>query len=102
MECRFEFLRNSSSLVRKAVTCEATLLVSTTKKCLAKSADANARGLAFPAISTGIFRFPSELAAEIAVRETRAVLKLPSSLERVVFVAFDAHTEVIYRQILSL
>ena len=54
--------------------------------------------LAFPAISTGIYRFPKELAVEIAVREVKAH---SVNIERVVFCCFDTATADLYRAQLS-
>jgi O-acetyl-ADP-ribose deacetylase len=52
--------------------------------------------VAFPAISTGIYGFPQERAAEIAVRE---VQNHAQSLE-VVFVCFDSETYALYNRLL--
>jgi O-acetyl-ADP-ribose deacetylase (regulator of RNase III) len=57
-----------------------------------------ARSLAFPAISTGIYGFPKERAAEIAVSESR---NSATSLEKVIFVCFDAETAGIYSKLLG-
>ncbi len=59
------------------------------------------RSIAFPAISTGIYGFPRERAAAIAVAETRQFLAKHAGLERVVFVCFDAETVAIYRKALG-
>jgi O-acetyl-ADP-ribose deacetylase (regulator of RNase III) len=48
------------------------------------------RSIAFPGISTGVYRFPKEDAGRIAVKTVREFLKDAPSIERVVFVAFDA------------
>lgn len=45
--------------------------------------------VAFPAISTGIYRFPAERAAKIAVRATVETLSIAPSLARVVFCCFS-------------
>lgn len=45
--------------------------------------------IAFPNISTGIYRFPKELAASIAVRSVKNYLQINSSFEEVLFVCFD-------------
>ena len=47
------------------------------------------RTIAFPAISTGAYRFPLERACRIALRETREFLRAEPSIERVIFVCFD-------------
>ena len=65
---------------------------------------AKAEGLAsiaFPAISTGIYRFPLERATGIAVAACRAHLKRETSLRRIVFAVFGAEAEAAYRQVLS-
>jgi O-acetyl-ADP-ribose deacetylase len=80
---------------------EVALLESCYHRCFELALGLGVQSLAFPAISTGIFRFPSELAAQIAVREARLIFEQPSSLERVVFVAFDAATQVSYEHLLS-
>lgn len=50
------------------------------------------RTVAFPAISTGIYGFPSERAARIAAREVRAYLEQRPAIERVILVAYGAHS----------
>lgn len=55
--------------------------------------------IAFPNISTGIYKFPKKLAAEIAVHE---VSKFQSDIiEKVIFVCFDQENEEIYKQLLK-
>ena len=46
------------------------------------------RTIAFPAISCGIYGYPIDAAAEIAVGETRRVLADGDAIDRVLFVAF--------------
>lgn len=45
--------------------------------------------LAFPAISTGVYRFPADRAAEIAVKTIAAFLDRDSSIEKVLFCCFS-------------
>ncbi len=59
------------------------------------------RSIAFPAISTGIYGFPRERAAAIAVAETRRVLAGVALIERVLFVCFDAATLALYERTLG-
>ena len=47
------------------------------------------RSIAFPGISTGAYGFPKELAATIAVNETRRFLNNNNYPEKVIFVAFS-------------
>ena len=57
--------------------------------------------IAFPAISTGVYRFPIERAAKIAVRETRRFLKSHPAVRKVVFVCFNGATLEGYRKVLA-
>ena len=57
-----------------------------------------ARSVAFPAISTGIFGYPLELAAPVAVE---AVRDAPSSIEEVRFVLFDAGAHDVFARALE-
>lgn len=57
-----------------------------------------AGSVAFPAISTGVYRFPRELAARIAVNTLRS---LDTTVEEVTLVAFDDETMALYERILA-
>jgi O-acetyl-ADP-ribose deacetylase (regulator of RNase III) len=56
--------------------------------------------VAFPAISTGIFGYPRELAAAVAAEATREALAQQDTVELVRFVLFDAETHATYAQAL--
>ncbi|MCL4122321.1 UNVERIFIED_CONTAM: hypothetical protein GTU68_044676 [Idotea baltica] len=77
---------------------EADLLASCYRNSLACADEAGARTIAFPAISTGIFGYPTAPAARIAVTTVRAT---SSAVERVQFVAFDQVTSDAYEAILG-
>jgi O-acetyl-ADP-ribose deacetylase (regulator of RNase III) len=62
------------------------LLASAHRESLRVAEEIGARTVAFPAISTGVYGYPIELAAPIAVR---AALDAPASIEEVRFVLFD-------------
>ena len=75
---------------------EAALLASCYAASLGLAVAHGLRSIAFPAISTGVYGFPRELAAKIAIAETHRSLQGAALIERVVFVAFDAETEALY------
>jgi len=62
---------------------EAELLASCYRTSLALAAANGVRSIAFPAISCGIYGYPSDEAARIAIREISAFLERESSIERV-------------------
>lgn len=64
---------------------------------LAESLDL--KTIAFPNISTGIYRFPKELAAKIAIDEVKNFTS--EIIEKVIFVCFDDENEEIYRTLLK-
>ena len=53
--------------------------------------------IAFPNISTGIYRFPKDKAAEIAIYTVQQFLKTSSTVKKVTFVCFDSENYYIYR-----
>ena len=61
----------------------------------------NVRTIAFPAISCGIYGYPIEAAAEIAIAETEAVLARDTGIERVIFALFDETAVAAYRRLLG-
>src|SRR5262249_56290251 len=71
------------------------------QSCLAIALDRRFRALAFPAIATGIYGFPREMAAQIAVTAVRHHLSGNAFPERVVFVCFDTATVDAYRAALG-
>lgn len=77
---------------------EAELLASCYRESLAQADEVGAKTVAFPAISTGIFRYPAEAAAQIAIDTVRAA---PTAVTDVRFVAFDDATFAIYESLLA-
>jgi O-acetyl-ADP-ribose deacetylase len=77
---------------------EAELLASCYRRAVQVAEDLDARTVAFPAISTGIFGFPRDLAGQIAVTTLRG---LDTTVERVILVAFDKQTQKLYEHLLG-
>jgi O-acetyl-ADP-ribose deacetylase (regulator of RNase III) len=58
----------------------------------------NLKSIAFPNISTGIYHFPKDKAAEIAIETVKSFQF--NSIEEVVFVCFDDENYDLYKTIL--
>lgn len=81
---------------------EDALLASCYRRCLEEAGKLQARSLAYPCISTGVYGFPLERAARIAIATVTADLARHENLESVVFVTFGAEASQIYRALLPL
>ena len=75
---------------------EQALLASCHRRSLDVAAALGCRTVAFPAISTGIYGYPIELAAGIAVASTRAALADLPGIELVRFVLFGEEAEAAF------
>ena len=80
---------------------EDTLLANCYKKSLRLAVENKAKTIAFPAISTGVYRFPLERATKIAVSEVKKFLEKNETIEKVIFVCFDEETYEVYENILK-
>ena len=80
---------------------EDDLLASCYRNSLAIAQQHDIRSIAFPAISTGAYRFPLERATRIAVTETAAFLEAVPSIEKVVFVCFGRPDFETYARVLE-
>jgi O-acetyl-ADP-ribose deacetylase (regulator of RNase III) len=81
---------------------EATLLSSCYHRSLELAEEIGCRSIAFPAISTGIFGYPSQPAAEVAVQAVSDWLDGNKSFETVIFCCFDSETAAVYRALLAV
>jgi O-acetyl-ADP-ribose deacetylase (regulator of RNase III) len=77
---------------------EADVLASCYRRSLEVAADHGVTSIAFPAIATGIFGYPPDAAATIAVDTVRSA---PVTVDRVLLVAYDPATQERYRNRLS-
>ena len=78
---------------------EADLLRACYRNCMRLAGENGVERLAFPAISTGVYRFPKRAAASIAVAEIRAAPA--SSVSEVILACFDADTARAYENALN-
>jgi O-acetyl-ADP-ribose deacetylase len=81
---------------------ENVLLARCYRASLALAVAHDARSIAFPAISTGIYGFPRPRACAIAVNETHRFLLRDDTLKRVILISFDGETAALYRRELGL
>ncbi len=68
---------------------------------LRRAAEAGAASIAFPNISTGVYGYPKERAATVAVGAATAALGEHPSIDRVVFVCFDEENAALYERLLG-
>ena len=80
---------------------EAELLASSYRESLRLAAEHGCETVAFPSISTGVYRFPLELAAPIAVKTVREFLAGAPSIRRVTFVCFSQAVKDAYDRALA-
>lgn len=80
---------------------EFSLLASCYKSCLNLAKDYKFHTVAFSGISTGVYGFPLDLAAKIAVTETHRFLNYSIFPEKVIFVTFSDENYEIYRKLLD-
>jgi O-acetyl-ADP-ribose deacetylase (regulator of RNase III) len=80
---------------------EAELLASAYRESLAHAERLHTRTVAFPAISCGIYGYPLDEAATIALRTVREHLDAGSAIERVVFVLRSADVEEAFSKALA-
>jgi len=81
---------------------EHELLASCYQKTLKLAKENKLKTLAFPGISTGVYGFPKDQAALIAITETDRFLKKNSYPEKVYFVAFEEDNLKLYQNLLTL
>ena len=79
---------------------EDELLSSCYRRCLELAREHGAKSIAFPAISTGVYSFPPERAAKIALATVRQHVDA-SGVEEVRFVCFNQETRRIYEGLLE-
>ena len=80
---------------------EPELLAHCYRSCFSLALEYGLRSIAFPAISTGVYGYPKEEAARIAVREARLALAENDNLANILFVCFNNATKLAYQKALA-
>jgi O-acetyl-ADP-ribose deacetylase (regulator of RNase III) len=81
---------------------EAELLKSCYRNCLELAFAYKLNSIAFPNISTGVYRFPKDLAARISTTEVKNFLKQQKTGMEVTFVVFDQENHALYHKLIGI
>ncbi len=80
---------------------EEQLLASAYQRSLEVALENNLTTIAFPNISTGVYGFPKQKAAQIAIKTTRKFLDMHQQISEVIFVCFDDENLQLYQNLLA-
>lgn len=81
---------------------EEQLLASCYRNSLALAVEHAVTSIAFPGISTGVYRFPKAKAASIAVSTVQQYPLHNAALDEIMFVCFDDESYTLYHQLLNI
>ena len=80
---------------------DARLLASAYKTCLTLAEERKLKSIAFPSISTGVYGYPLDEAAPIALKTVIEHIQQPTSLQQVMFVLFGNDAYTAYKKALA-
>jgi O-acetyl-ADP-ribose deacetylase len=80
---------------------EPELLASCYRRSLAIAVEHGVCTLAFPSIGTGVYGYPIEQAATVAVRTVRSFVSAPTGIHEVLFCCFSTHDLGVYQRALD-
>jgi O-acetyl-ADP-ribose deacetylase len=80
---------------------DARLLASAYQNCLNLAEQYQVKSIAFPSLSTGVYGYPLEEAAPIALQTVIEHIKKPTSLQQILFVLFGADSYVAFERALE-
>ena len=86
---------------RGGTSSEPQLLASCYRRALELAAAHDVESIAFPSISTGIYGYPIELAADVAVSTVRGSLRDFETVREIVFCCFSSGDLAVYQRIIS-
>jgi O-acetyl-ADP-ribose deacetylase (regulator of RNase III) len=81
---------------------EEALLKNCYQNSLILAGEYKLESVAFPNISTGIYMFPKDLAAQIALNEVKAFLTQKTYIQKVIFVCFDQENYSLYQKLIGV
>jgi len=79
---------------------EAGLLASCYQKSLALASQYGLKTVAFPNISTGVYGYPKEQAAMVALETVKNYIRTHPEIEEVIFTVFDEENYIIYKELI--
>jgi O-acetyl-ADP-ribose deacetylase (regulator of RNase III) len=80
---------------------EERLLASAYSKSLSLALENEVRSIAFPNISTGVYGFPKDMAAKIAIGAVKDFLISTDQMDRIIFVCYDDENYRLYKSLLN-
>jgi O-acetyl-ADP-ribose deacetylase (regulator of RNase III) len=80
---------------------ESDLLASCYRRSLELAVERGVGSIAFPAISTGVYGFPIQPAAEIAIRTVKTFPRTPRSIHDIIFCCYSSTDYIVYAHLLS-
>lgn len=80
---------------------ETQLLANAYRNSLVLAVTNAVKSIAFPNISTGIYKFPKRQAAGIAIGEVKDFLSKDDTIQRVIFCCFDEENFLLYEEMLG-
>jgi O-acetyl-ADP-ribose deacetylase (regulator of RNase III) len=80
---------------------EAELLAGCYRNSLALAKERSLATVAFPSISTGVYGYPPEQAAQVALAAVRGAAAQPGSLREIIFCCFSAADLALYQRLLT-
>jgi O-acetyl-ADP-ribose deacetylase (regulator of RNase III) len=80
---------------------EADVLASCYRRSLEVASAHGVKTIAYPSISTGIYKYPIEAASAVAVESVCRLLDIPSSIEEIAFCCFSCNDLEVYQSVLS-
>lgn len=80
---------------------EDATLANAYRNSLKRATERKIKSIAFPNISTGIYGFPKQRAAEVAIREVENFLKSDDTVRKIIFCCFDQENFDIYAKLMK-